>query len=150
MTEGRLLEKCCECGQLIEHTDDSPIICGDLILRPGFNTAEWRGKTARFTQLEFSTLAFIVKCGDAMARKMAIYTAVFEQPDGTPEPKIVDVMVCKIRKKLAVIDAAGLIATVWGQGYRLDLTNGSLPVLTGVMRQAAKAAELAAAQPQEA
>ncbi len=38
-----------------------------------------------------------------------------------PELKIIDVFVCKVRKKLAEIhpDAEGLIETVWGRGYRL-------------------------------
>lgn len=137
MIEGRLPEKCCECGQLIEHADDSPVVRGELVLRPGFQTAEWRGQTVRMTGSEFQTLLFIVKRGEAMARKMSIYTAVFERPDGTPEPKIVDVIVCKVRRKLAGIGGDGLIATVWGQGYRFDPTNGSPPVSTGQMRRAA-------------
>jgi DNA-binding response OmpR family regulator len=85
----------------------------------------------------FLSLLFVVKRGEAMARKMSIYTAVFERPDGTPEPKIVDVIVCKVRRKLAGVGGDGLIATVWGQGYRLDPTNGSPPILTGQMRRAA-------------
>lgn len=35
-----------------------------------------------------------------------------------PDPKIVDVFVCKVRKKLAVFDVS--IETVWGVGYRLS------------------------------
>lgn len=36
-----------------------------------------------------------------------------------PEVKIVDVFVCKLRKKLAEAGADGLISTVWGRGYCL-------------------------------
>ncbi len=133
----RLPEKCGECGQLIEHTNDSPIVKGGLTLKPGFQTAEWLGQSVRFTASEFNTLVFIVKRGEVIARKMAIYTEVFEQPDGTPEPKIVDVIVCKIRKKLASIGGDGLVGTVWGKGYRFDPTNGSPPVSTSQMRRSA-------------
>ena len=35
-----------------------------------------------------------------------------------PEPKIIDVSVCKLRRKLA--DASGVVIdTIWGQGYTL-------------------------------
>jgi len=33
--------------------------------------------------------------------------------------KIVDVFVCKLRKKLAVAGAGGVVATVWGRGYMI-------------------------------
>jgi two-component system cell cycle response regulator CtrA len=37
-----------------------------------------------------------------------------------PEPKIIDVFICKLRRKLVDSGAVGLsIDTVWGQGYIL-------------------------------
>ena len=36
-----------------------------------------------------------------------------------PEMKIIDVFICKLRKKLQVAGAGHLIATVWGRGYML-------------------------------
>ena len=37
-----------------------------------------------------------------------------------PEPKIIDVFICKLRRKLVDNGAKGLnIDTVWGQGYTL-------------------------------
>jgi two-component system cell cycle response regulator CtrA len=33
-----------------------------------------------------------------------------------PEMKIIDVFICKLRKKLAGAGADGLIGTVWGRG----------------------------------
>jgi two-component system, cell cycle response regulator CtrA len=48
-----------------------------------------------------------------------------------PEPKIIDVFICKLRKKLASAGSENLIRTVWGQGYVLsDPTSGGghLPV----------------------
>jgi two-component system cell cycle response regulator CtrA len=43
------------------------------------------------------------------------------RPDDPPEIKIIDVFVCKLRKKLERVhpDAEKLIETVWGKGYRL-------------------------------
>jgi two-component system cell cycle response regulator CtrA len=40
-----------------------------------------------------------------------------------PEPKIIDVFMCKLRRKLEQAGASGLnIDTVWGQGYILRET----------------------------
>ena len=37
-----------------------------------------------------------------------------------PEPKIIDVFICKLRRKLVENDAEGLcVDKVWGQGYIL-------------------------------
>jgi len=33
--------------------------------------------------------------------------------------KIIDVFICKLRKKLSLAGADGLIGTVWGRGYIL-------------------------------
>lgn len=50
--------------------------------------------------------------------KESILMALYSDKLGeTPEIKIVDVFVCKIRKKIAA--HGWCIETVWGQGYRL-------------------------------
>ena len=36
-----------------------------------------------------------------------------------PEAKIIDVFICKLRKKLASFGAGDLIVTVWGRGYMM-------------------------------
>ena len=36
-----------------------------------------------------------------------------------PEMKIIDVFICKLRKKLAQAGAGSLIGTVWGRGYMM-------------------------------
>lgn len=39
--------------------------------------------------------------------------------DETPQLKIIDVFICKLRKKLAIHDIQ--IETVWGEGYRISV-----------------------------
>lgn len=53
--------------------------------------------------------------------KQAAMDAIYGEGDG-PEPKIIDVYACKLRKKLApLFDPDTLvIETVWGRGYRID------------------------------
>lgn len=55
---------------------------------------------------------------DGLMTKGAIYGAVYGQSDDGPEIKIVDVIICKLRRKL--VDHGIFIETVWGQGYKLD------------------------------
>lgn len=52
------------------------------------------------------------------ADKRSLYHALYgDRIDGGPDPKIIDVFVCKIRKKLAPLGF--VIETVWGRGYSL-------------------------------
>lgn len=41
-----------------------------------------------------------------------------------PEMKIIDVFICKLRKKLAQAGAGSLIGTVWGRGYMMRDPSG--------------------------
>lgn len=53
-----------------------------------------------------------------MGTKTSIMAALYsDKPDDYVDPKIVDVFVCKMRKKLRAFKVD--IATVWGQGYAL-------------------------------
>lgn len=44
--------------------------------------------------------------------------------DGGPQPKIVDVFICKMRKKLEPVGVC--IETVWGRGYRLGAASKAI------------------------
>lgn len=77
------------------------------------------GNTVHLTGKEFSMLEFMsLRKGMTLTKEMFLnhlYGGMDE-----PELKIVDVFICKLRKKLT--DAGhqqGAIETVWGRGYRL-------------------------------
>lgn len=54
-----------------------------------------------------------------MATKEAIMsTLYFDRPNDMPEIKIVDVFVCKLRRKLEAFEIE--VETVWGRGYSLS------------------------------
>ncbi len=48
-----------------------------------------------------------------------------------PEVKIIDVFICKLRKKLAHAGAGSLIYTVWGRGYMIRDGNCGGQVASG-------------------
>lgn len=73
-----------------------------------------------FTRAEASILMTLAMlgAGGRVASKNMIYDSVY--PNEEPDPKIIDVFVCKIRRKLREHPRLGLqILTHWGQGYAL-------------------------------
>jgi hypothetical protein len=53
--------------------------------------------------------------------KVAIFNDLYGlRPNEAPQPKIVDVLVCKLRRKLAAAGLDGAIKTLWGIGYAMD------------------------------
>lgn len=79
----------------------------DLILPPewGLTTSEMR--------------VFRVLLNRTMATKEAIHATLYHnEGKEAAEPKIVDVFICKIRKKLKPYGIE--VKTIWGQGYSLD------------------------------
>lgn len=84
-------------------------------------------KTFRLTNLEAGFLVVLLRMAHADKEKLRL---VIEQQRATrqfrpdkqevSDPKMVDVMICKLRKKLKAIDPALVIRTNWGKGYYLE------------------------------
>src|SRR5262245_7404384 len=64
-----------------------------------------------------SALLGIMMERELTTKESALDLMYFDRPNDTPEVKIIDVFVCKMRKKLEKFDVK--IETVWGRGYRL-------------------------------
>jgi two-component system cell cycle response regulator CtrA len=97
----------------------SVIRIGDLIVNLDAKTIEVTGARVRLTGKEYQMLELLsLRKGTFLTREVLLnhlYGGMDE-----PEPKIIDVFICKLRKKLA--DAAGgrnFIETAWGGGYLL-------------------------------
>jgi DNA-binding response OmpR family regulator len=71
------------------------------------------------TRMEARLMRALVERLDRMMPKGALMDAMYFDRGHEAEPKIVDVLVCKIRKKLR--GSPWVIETVWGQGYRARL-----------------------------
>jgi len=80
-----------------------------------------RWRSLRLTALE-SRLAdlFVKNMGRTITQDQFFNHCYFERPDGNvPEPKMFNVLICKLRKKLKA--SPYCIETVWGHGYRMEL-----------------------------
>ena len=67
---------------------------------------------------EYSILELLVLRKGMVLTKEAFLNHLYGGMD-EPEMKIIDVFICKLRKKLAVAGADNLIGTVWGRGYMI-------------------------------
>lgn len=89
---------------------------GNVRLRPQSREVFVDEQPVPLTAREFAVLELLMlRKGIALGKETFLnhlYGGVDE-----PEIKIIDVFICKIRKKLAAAGADGIIQTVWGRGY---------------------------------
>ena len=91
--------------------------CGDLTVKPQAQQAEVGGRPVNLTGTEYKILAFLAQRQGSTLTKEMLLNHLYSGMD-EPEIKIIDVFICKLRKKLA--EASGgrnYIETVWGRGY---------------------------------
>jgi two-component system cell cycle response regulator CtrA len=99
---------------------ESIIRTGDLSVNLDARTVEMNGKPVHLTGKEYGILELLsLRQGTTLTKDMFLnhlYNGMDE-----PELKIIDVFVCKLRKKLAQASKDGetYIHTVWGRGYVL-------------------------------
>lgn len=78
------------------------------------------GRSIHLTRLEYELIEMLALANGRLVERDAIMTKLYGWQD-EPDPKIIDVYMCRIRAKLATLDApSALIATSFGMGYRLD------------------------------
>lgn len=84
-------------------------------------------ETFRLTNLEAAFLSMLLRC--LFAEKEKLHAVVERQRYQRPlrplepeitDPKMVDVMICKLRRKLRAVDDKFIIRTSWGKGYFLE------------------------------
>ena len=74
------------------------------------------GQPVHLTGKEYAILELLVLRKGMVLTKEAFLNHLYGGMD-EPEMKIIDVFVCKLRKKLALAGAGNVIGTVWGRGY---------------------------------
>ena len=85
------------------------------------------GRSVALTPKEYAILELLFLRRGVVHSKPAIVNQIYGAEDG-PALRTLDVIVCKLRKKLAACGAPDLVATVWGSGLMLhelpDLVSG--------------------------
>ena len=75
-----------------------------------------------FTSSEATLLAVLAHAKGRLVTKERLYDAMYWRRAGDgPDAKVIDVVVCKIRKKLLKYNIPAVVNTMWGRGYQLEL-----------------------------
>jgi len=98
---------------------DSILRTGPIALNLATRQAEVAGQRLHLTPSEFKILElFSLRKNTALSKEQCmnhLYNGMSE-----PEPKVIDVFICKLRKKIAAVNNGDAqIETVWGGGYML-------------------------------
>jgi two-component system cell cycle response regulator CtrA len=96
----------------------SPLTAGHVTLNPMDRVATVRGRPVRLTAKEYEVLELLMRRKGSVLTKAAFLDHLYGGAEG-PEVKIIDVFICKLRRKLCQAGAGDLIGTVWGRGYVL-------------------------------
>jgi two-component system cell cycle response regulator CtrA len=91
---------------------------GPLLLNLDSHDVTVNGEPVHLTGKEYAILELLVLRKGMVLTKEAFLNHLYGGMD-EPEMKIIDVFICKLRKKLAVAGAENLIGTVWGRGYMI-------------------------------
>ena len=92
------------------------------------------GQPVHLTGKEYAILELLVLRKGMVLTKEAFLNHLYGGMD-EPEMKIIDVFVCKLRKKLAFAGAGNVIGTVWGRGYTVRDFNEAAVVAKDPARQ---------------
>jgi two-component system cell cycle response regulator CtrA len=85
------------------------------------------GQIVHLTGKEYAILELLVLRKGMVLTKEAFLNHLYGGID-EPEMKIIDVFICKLRKKLAQAGAGNLIGTVWGRGYMMRDPNSAAAI----------------------
>ncbi len=96
----------------------SVIRTGDIAVDVGSKTVEVRGARVHLTGKEYQMLELLSLRKGATLTKEMFLNHLYGGMD-EPELKIIDVFICKLRKKLKTVASDHCIETVWGRGYVL-------------------------------
>src|ERR1700731_4765791 len=97
----------------------SVIAAGKLVVNVDAKTVEADGSRVHLPRKEYEVLELLALRLGAVVSKQAFMDHIYSGKSA-PKPKIIDVFICKLRKKLA--GAAGgdrCIESIWGHGYLL-------------------------------
>lgn len=101
---------------------ESSLRCGRLDISLALREAKVDGVPLRLGPKEFMLLELLVLKRGSAVSKAACMTHLYGT-DEFPEAKTIDVVLCRLRKRLAPQGLADMIESVWGYGFKLKDTD---------------------------
>jgi len=103
---------------------------GDLSLCLATKEVRFGNRLVRLSPKEFAMLELMALRKGTILTKATFLNHLYNGADEEPEARLIDVFICKLRKKLRRAGAGGLIGAVWGHGYIIrDPARGIRPDL---------------------
>ncbi len=96
------------------------ITFGDIAIDVRNCELSLKGENVHVTPTEFDILSMLASHPTRVCSKESILHHVYNGLD-TPDDKIVDVFICKIRARFKKLLPYNIIDTVWGRGYRMHV-----------------------------
>ncbi len=96
--------------------EDNALCIGAIEINMNAKKIYARGKPVTLTKKEYQIAEILALRKGAVLSKEAILDHLYGGLD-EPNPKIIDVFICKIRKKLLSMGVDDFIETNWGRGY---------------------------------
>ena len=118
----------------------SKLRCGRLELSLVAHEARVDGVPLRLGPKEYLLLEFLLLKRGSAVSKTACMTHLYGT-DEYPEAKTIDVVLCRLRKRLAPHGLAEMIESVWGYGFKLkdSEADGVTPRMPAMVRRRALA-----------
>jgi DNA-binding response OmpR family regulator len=105
-----------------KNTGDQEVRLGELRFDGQHLRAECRGRAVEITRREMDIVVYLHRRAGRIVSRKELLTEVWQYADAGIETRTVDIHLLKLRKKIAALAGdAPFIATVRGEGYRLDL-----------------------------
>jgi two-component system cell cycle response regulator CtrA len=118
--------------------------CGPLNLNLDSREVQVSGVPVHLTGKEYAILELLVLRKGMVLTKEVFLNHLYGGMD-EPEMKIIDVFICKLRKKLAEAGAPNVIGTVWGRGYMVRDASSHPMLATAAPRYGSAMTELLSA-----
>ena len=117
------------------------IAVGNLEVDLNRHIAMIGGEELPLTGKKFRIIEFLALRQGAILSKDAFLAHLYGGMD-EPEPKIIDIFMCKLRRKMELAGAKGVsIDTVWGQGYILRDGDARIPTMENTKHSAPSATD---------
>ena len=116
VTNARVLARVRDIVRRIRGLSELILRTGIVRLDCGTQEVEVNGVPLELTPKELDVLKLLMLCTNTVLTKGEILAQLYDEVD-QPSPKIVDVLICKVRSKLAQAGACDVISTIYGCGY---------------------------------
>ncbi|MCI0752596.1 winged helix-turn-helix domain-containing protein [Teichococcus vastitatis] len=98
--------------------------CGNVVLHQARGTVVVDDRPVGVTASEFAVLEMLMLRPGVMLTKEHFMARAYGEEDG-PDYRILDVFICKLRRKLAAAGSAKIVRTIWGRGYAIEEPSAS-------------------------